>query len=117
MRFRVFVLAAIAAALLLSHDVLAGLWRRSGNVRIDSVSSLPGGLGRLPALPDDPENPMTRAKVELGRQLFEDARLSGDESLSCASCHPREIASLPSPPPLLPRRQLRYPPAPANGRE
>jgi cytochrome c peroxidase len=92
MRSRVFVLAAIAAALLLSNDVRAGLWRGAGRVRVDSVSSLPGGLGRLPALPDDPENPITPAKFELGRQLFEDARLSGDESLSCASCHPREMA-------------------------
>ena len=92
MRYRVYVLAAIAAALLLSNDVRAGLWRGAGRVRVDSVSSLPGGLGRLPALPDDPENPITPAKVELGRQLFEDARLSGDESLSCASCHPREMA-------------------------
>ena len=92
MRLRVFVLAALAAALVSSHDVRAGLWKRAGRVRIDSVSSLPGGLGRLPALPDDPQNPITPAKVALGRQLFEDARLSGDESLSCASCHPREMA-------------------------
>ena len=91
MRSRGFVLAAIAAALLSSADVRAGLWKRAGRVRVDSVSSLPGGLGRLPALPDDPENPITPAKVELGRQLFEDARLSGDESLSCASCHPKEM--------------------------
>jgi cytochrome c peroxidase len=86
------LLAAIAAALLSSNDVRGGLWRGAGRVRVDSVSSLPGGLGRLPALPDDPENPITSAKVELGRQLFEDARLSGDESMSCASCHPREMA-------------------------
>ena len=92
MRFRFVVLAATAVALLLSYDVRAGLWRRAGRVRVDSVSSLPGGLGRLLALPDDPENPITREKVELGRQLFEDARLSGDESLSCASCHPKEMA-------------------------
>ena len=91
MRYRAFVLAALAAALLSSHEVRAGLWKRAGRVRVDSVSSLPGGLGRLPALPDDPENPITPAKVELGRQLFEDARLSGDESLSCASCHPKEM--------------------------
>ena len=91
MRSRVFVLAAIAAALLLSHDVRAGLWRSAAKVRVDSVSLLPGGLARLPPLPDDPQNPITPAKVELGRQLFEDARLSGDESLSCASCHPREM--------------------------
>jgi cytochrome c peroxidase len=38
-----------------------------------------------PAVPAD--NPMTPAKVELGRHLFYDARLSRDGSLSCASCH------------------------------
>lgn len=91
MKQRVFLLVAIAAASLLSKDVRAGLWRRAGRVRVDSVSSLPGGLGRLPALPEDPENPITPAKFELGRQLFEDTRLSGDESLSCASCHPKEL--------------------------
>jgi len=88
---RVFILAAIAAALLLSKDVRAGLWKRAGRVRIDSVSSLPGGLGLLPALPEDPENPITPAKYELGQKLFEDPRLSGDESLSCASCHAKEM--------------------------
>jgi cytochrome c peroxidase len=60
-------------------------------VRIDSVSSLPGGLGLLPALPEDPANPITPAKFELGRELFEDTRLSGDESLSCSSCHLKEL--------------------------
>ncbi|MEZ6120112.1 MAG: cytochrome c peroxidase [Pirellulaceae bacterium] len=30
---------------------------------------------------------MTRAKIELGRQLFFDRRLSADNSVSCASCH------------------------------
>jgi cytochrome c peroxidase len=33
------------------------------------------------------ENPLTRAKVELGRQLFFDTRLSGDNTVSCATCH------------------------------
>lgn len=33
------------------------------------------------------ENPMTRAKVELGRQLYFDRRLSADASVSCADCH------------------------------
>jgi len=89
MRLRVFVFAAIAAALLLSNDLSA--WGRSRHP-IDAVRPLPGGLGLLPAVPEDPENPITPAKVELGRQLFEDARLSGDESLACASCHPREMA-------------------------
>ena len=33
------------------------------------------------------ENPMTRAKIELGRQLYYDTRLSADNTISCASCH------------------------------
>ena len=90
MRLRVFVLPAFAAALLLSNDLSAG-WRRSARYAIDAISPLPGGLGVLPAAPEDPENPITPAKIELGKQLFDDTRLSGDESLSCASCHPKEM--------------------------
>jgi len=33
------------------------------------------------------DNPVTAAKVELGRKLFFDARLSADGKVSCASCH------------------------------
>jgi cytochrome c peroxidase len=32
-------------------------------------------------------NPLTRGRIELGRQLFFDPRLSADNSVSCASCH------------------------------
>ncbi len=37
-------------------------------------------------------NPMTEAKVELGRKLFFDARLSADGKISCASCHDPKLA-------------------------
>ena len=33
------------------------------------------------------KNPLTTQGIELGRVLFYDKRLSGDNSLSCASCH------------------------------
>jgi len=33
------------------------------------------------------DNPMTREGVELGRWLFYEKRLSGNDSMSCASCH------------------------------
>jgi cytochrome c peroxidase len=33
------------------------------------------------------KNPLTRAKIELGRQLYFDTRLSADSTVSCASCH------------------------------
>jgi cytochrome c peroxidase len=38
------------------------------------------------------DNPMTAAKVALGRELFFDKRLSADGSISCADCHAPEHA-------------------------
>lgn len=43
-----------------------------------------------PAVPAD--NPMTEAKVELGRHLFYDKRLSRDGSMACATCHEQHRA-------------------------
>ncbi|MCG6945560.1 MAG: di-heme enzyme [Deltaproteobacteria bacterium] len=56
-------------------------------VRVDPsgyVWQLPTGFP-VPRVPSD--NPMTPEKVELGRQLFHDPRLSGDGTVACASCH------------------------------
>jgi cytochrome c peroxidase len=44
-------------------------------------------IGPLPAVPVPEDNPLTPEKVELGRLLFFDARLSADGSLACVSCH------------------------------
>lgn len=41
-------------------------------------------------IPED--NPMTPEKVELGRKLFYDVRLSSDDTVSCASCHLQSAA-------------------------
>ena len=41
----------------------------------------------LPPVPVPAENPLTRAKIELGRKLFFDRRLSINDTLSCATCH------------------------------
>jgi cytochrome c peroxidase len=38
------------------------------------------------------DNPTTAEKIELGRKLFFDKRLSLDETVSCASCHVPEFA-------------------------
>jgi cytochrome c peroxidase len=38
------------------------------------------------------KNPMTPEKIELGRKLFFDARLSADGRISCASCHDPKLA-------------------------
>lgn len=50
---------------------------------------LPAGWSP-PAVPAD--NPMSTAKVELGRRLFYDVRLSGNGTQSCASCHTQASA-------------------------
>ncbi len=44
-------------------------------------------LGPLPPVPVPADNPMSVAKVELGKLLFWDERLSGDVSTPCAVCH------------------------------
>jgi cytochrome c peroxidase len=43
-----------------------------------------------PRVPED--NPMTVAKVELGRFLFYDKRLSANQTQSCSSCHHQDLA-------------------------
>ena len=43
-----------------------------------------------PNIPTD--NPLTVQGVKLGRMLFYETRLSGDNSMSCASCHRQEHA-------------------------
>jgi cytochrome c peroxidase len=43
-----------------------------------------------PVVPED--NPMSLVKVELGRHLFYDKRLSDNETQACASCHLQERA-------------------------
>lgn len=48
--------------------------------------TLPAGLDR-DAFYVSEDNPITMDKVELGRALFFDTRLSFDNSVSCATCH------------------------------
>lgn len=42
------------------------------------------GQGQMKGLD---KNPLTRARIELGRQLYFETRLSADNTISCASCH------------------------------
>lgn len=61
-----------------------------GNAKNHEVLSveLPAGLSAgadAVYIPED--NPLTRAKIELGRQLYFDKRLSSDSTISCADCH------------------------------
>jgi cytochrome c peroxidase len=44
-------------------------------------------LSELPPMTAPADNPITPAKVALGKQLFFDTRLSGNGQMSCQSCH------------------------------
>jgi cytochrome c peroxidase len=47
----------------------------------------PEKLGNLPPPPIPPGNPQTSLKIQLGKQLYFDTRLSKDNTISCATCH------------------------------
>lgn len=49
------------------------------------IIQVPPTFDSLPGIPD--YNPMNGEKVEFGRKLFNDKRLSADGNISCASCH------------------------------
>lgn len=46
----------------------------------------------FPQIQTDPDNPLTEEGIDLGRRLFYDVRLSGNNRISCASCHRQELA-------------------------
>jgi len=52
--------------------------------------TIPLGLDLYIPVPEN--NPLTAEKIELGRRLFFDRRLSRDGSIACASCHDPERA-------------------------
>lgn len=52
----------------------------------NATLSLAPPLG-LPVIPLSPDHPLTQARIELGRTLFMDRRLSHNNTLSCAMCH------------------------------
>lgn len=88
-------------ALLLALAALLLCGCGGGGTTVSDSSPSGGGGGSawrwsLPANFPEPkvpaDNPMTMAKVELGRRLFYDPRLSGNGKQSCSSCHLQEKA-------------------------
>ncbi len=53
------------------------------------VLNIPPGFP-YPPIPAD--NPLTQAKIDLGKKLFYDPALSVDYSISCSSCHNSDLA-------------------------
>ncbi len=51
------------------------------------LKAIPNSQSELLKLIDDPRNPITDAKVELGKKLYFDPRLSKSGIISCNTCH------------------------------
>jgi cytochrome c peroxidase len=51
-----------------------------------------GNLEPFTSIPVPEQNPQTPGKIELGKKLFFDRRLSGDGTMSCETCHDPEHA-------------------------
>ena len=71
------ILAVIPATYLLSE---------SGKVQLNSEALKM--FSPLPPLMGSPDNPVTATKVQLGRMLYYDPRLSANQKISCNTCHP-----------------------------
>src|SRR5262245_56583805 len=59
-------------------------------VVVDSAQVQPPALQGYEAMKVPADNPMTQAKIDLGKMLYYDKRLSGDGSRACYTCHLKE---------------------------
>lgn len=59
---------------------------------LSAGNAQPNDLLGLPELSIPSYNPQSAEKIALGKQLFNDQRLSHDGSISCASCHNKDRA-------------------------
>ena len=73
--------------------VLTGLLVQGGTAAADEIDrqglleQAQGLFAPLPESVDNPDNPLSEAKIALGKMLFYDPRLSESGFISCNSCH------------------------------
>lgn len=79
-RFALHHSVVVAAKLILIFTLTLSCTTASQDADVEVPS-------HFPPPPQYPDNPLTEEKVELGKKLFFDSRLSGDYNVSCASCH------------------------------
>jgi len=83
MRIRPILLLAAAALVIAAGVAIAQ--QRSADDQLWEQATL--YFKPLPDAAPNPNNPVTVAKVELGKMLYFDPRLSKDGNISCNSCH------------------------------
>lgn len=87
--FKLTLITCALAAAALTPAVVATAAAPSKETKA-APKSVPAGLpvlAPLPPLTSPVDNPLTPEKVELGKMLFWDSRLSGDASTPCVACH------------------------------
>jgi len=77
----VSMVAILALSTVVNADDLLDQAKKSG------LLPIPSDKASLMKLIDNPKNPITSEKVELGRKLFFDPRLSKSSLISCNTCH------------------------------
>ena len=77
------VLALLAPVMIV---VVGAMWLTTDPAE-NERSRLKWQFTRPSGIPHPPDNVLSSARVELGRRLFNEARLSADGSTSCATCH------------------------------
>jgi cytochrome c peroxidase len=79
-------LAPVIGLVVLPAIVLLSSFSNANKVQVNADA-----LSMFAPLPQEmasPANPVTDAKVKLGRMLYYDPRLSANQKISCNSCHP-----------------------------
>ena len=84
-------LMLVVAVILFGGLTMLGLWPIPADIPAAGASiGSPGGGGLrrgFPGINERTGNPTTPEKIELGRMLFFDPVVSGDNTQSCATCH------------------------------
>ena len=75
-------------ALLLTLVFVPATYLLSASAKVQVNAEALKMFAPLPAMMSSPDNPVTDAKVTLGRILYYDPRLSANQKISCNTCHP-----------------------------
>jgi cytochrome c peroxidase len=77
----------IAGVLVLSMLLPGGYGTARADEPVPTPDEVKVAIGHPGPVPVPENNPLSAAKVALGRKLFTEKRLSGDSSFSCQDCH------------------------------
>ena len=77
---KIISLAVVSASILMASSL-------SDSAKNAGLKPIPASSTELMKLIDNPKNPITNAKVELGKKLYFDPRLSKSQIISCNFCH------------------------------